>query len=153
MCSRTQVSNGKCNCIGPVNGLVDSSRSKPIQIPMTYEVDPEMRKLVAKFHPPYQSNESLLSDLVTEYDKIIGQYERPLVELQEKFKIDVNKQVVEVGKIIIEESLIPESKRQFYHEELANILNATLKQDVEWSSLRLESNQLVSTHAYDPLTG
>jgi hypothetical protein len=120
---------------------------------MTYEVDPEMRKLVAKFHPPYQSNESLLSDLVTEYDKIIGQYERPLVELQEKFKIDVNKQVVEVGKIIIEESLIPESKRQFYHEELANILNATLKQDVEWSSLRLESNQLVSTHAYDPLTG
>jgi hypothetical protein len=120
---------------------------------MTYEVDPEMRKLVAKFHPPYKSDESLLSDLVTEYDKIMGQYERPLVELQEKFKIDVNKQVVEVGKLIIEESLTPESKRQFYHEELAIIMNATLNQDVEWSSLRLESNQLVSTHAYDPLTG
>jgi hypothetical protein len=121
-----------------VDGLVDSARAQPIQIPMTYEVDPEMRKLVAKFHPPYQSDESLLSDLVTEYDKIMGQYERPLVELQEKFKIDVNKQVVEVGKLIIEESLTPESKRQFYHEELANILNATLNQDVEWSSLRLE---------------
>jgi len=50
----------------------------------------------------------------------------------------VNQQVVEVGKLIIEESLTPESKRQFYHEELANILNATLNQDVEWSSLRLE---------------
>jgi hypothetical protein len=65
----------------------------------------------------------------------------------------VNQQVVEVGKLIIEESLTPESKREFYHEELANILNATLNQDVEWSSLRLESNQLVSTHSYDPLTG
>ena len=116
MCSPTQVSNGKCNCLGPVDGLVDSSRAQPIQIPMTYEVDPEKRKLVAKFHPPYQSNESLLSDLVTEYDKIMGQYERPLVELQEKFKIDVNQQVVEVGKLIIDESLTPESKRQFYHE-------------------------------------
>lgn len=153
MCSLTQVSHGKCNCLGPVDGLVDSARPQPIQIPMTYEVDPEKRKLVAKFHPPYQSNESLLSDLVTEYDKIMGQYERPLVELQEKFKIDVNQQVIEVGKLIIHESLTPESKRQFYHEELANILNATLNQDVEWSSLRLESNQLVSTHAYDPLTG
>lgn len=56
----------------PVDGLVDSARSQPIQIPMTYEVDPEVRKLVAKFHPPYQSNESMLSDLVTEYDKIMG---------------------------------------------------------------------------------
>ena len=153
MCSRTQVSDGKCNFLGPVDGLVDAARPQPIQIPMTYEVDPEKRKLVAKFHPPYQSKESLLADLVTEYDKIMGQYERPLVELQEKFKLDVNQQVVEVGKLIIEESLTPESKRQFYHEELANILNATLNQDVEWSSLRLETNQLVSTHSYDPLTG
>lgn len=55
-----------------MDGLVDSARSQPIQIPMTYEVDPEVRKLVAKFHPPYQSNESMLSDLVTEYDKIMG---------------------------------------------------------------------------------
>ena len=76
-----------------------------------------------------------------------------MVELQQKFKIDVNQQVVEVGKLIIEESLTPESKRHFYHEELTNILNSILNQDVEWSSLRLESNQLVSTHAYDSLTG
>lgn len=81
MCSRTQVSDGKCNFLGPVDGLVDAARPQPIQIPMTYEVDSEKRKLVAKFHPPYQSKESLLSDLVTEYDKIMGQYERPLVEL------------------------------------------------------------------------
>ena len=51
---------------------MDPARPQPIQIPMTYEVDPEKRKLVAKFHPPYQSNESMLSDLVTEYDKIMG---------------------------------------------------------------------------------
>jgi hypothetical protein len=48
---------------------------------MTYEVESEKRKLVAKFHPPYQSDESLLSDLITDYDKIMGQYERPLEEL------------------------------------------------------------------------
>ena len=72
------------------NVILDPSRPQPIQIPMTYEVESERRKLVAKFHPPYQSEESLLSDLVTEYDKIMGQYERPLEELQSRFKIDIN---------------------------------------------------------------
>jgi len=41
---------------------------------------------------------------------------------------------------MINESLTPESKQAFYHEELSNILKATLNQDVEWSSLRMETN-------------
>ena len=107
---------------------------------MTYEVESERRKLVAKFHPPYQSEESLLSDLLSDYDKIMGPYERPFEELQNRFKIDINQQVVEAAKLIIEESLTPESKRLFYHEELDSILKATVNQDVEWSSLRLETD-------------
>jgi hypothetical protein len=86
----------------PVNGLIDASRPQPIQIPMTYEVEGEKRKLVAKFHPPYKSDESFLSDLVTEYDRIMGQYETPLEELQNKFLIDINQQVVEAGRLIID---------------------------------------------------
>lgn len=46
----------------------------------------------------------------------------------------------------VDESITQEEKRSFYSSEIGKIFKDVVEKDVEWSSLRLEDNQLISTH-------
>lgn len=73
--------------------------------------------------------------------------------LNDVFRVDIDKCVKEACLKSVEASITQEESREFYQEELKKISHDTLHQDVEWSSLRLEQNQLITSHHYDLLTG
>ena len=88
-----------------------------------------------------------------QYDRIMGPMERPIKALNDVFRVDINQCVKEACLNVIDSNITQEEKRDFYATELEKIANDTLNRDVEWSCLRLEQNQLISSHQYDLLTG
>jgi hypothetical protein len=75
----------------------------------------------------------------------------PMPELQRPFAIKDT--VRRACESIIDSTVNQSEKDGFYEKELAKISSDIINKDVEWSSLRLEPNQIVSAQRYNLLTG
>jgi len=75
----------------------------------------------------------------------------PMPELQRPFNIKDT--VRRACESIIDSTIDQSEKVTFYKKELSKISSDIINKDVEWSSLRLEPNQIVSAQRYNLLTG
>lgn len=75
----------------------------------------------------------------------------PMPELQRPFNIKDT--VRRACESIIDSTIDQSEKIAFYKKELSKISSDIINKDVEWSSLRLEPNQIVSAQRYNLLTG
>eukprot|EP00347_Sterkiella_histriomuscorum_P019452 403341578 len=137
----------------PTNLLINET-TKQLQVPLIYKVDSDGdRTIKAHFLPPYQNNDLFIADVLATYEQQIRPYEEPLEELNEVFAINTEEMSVKYIQHILEESIDPKEKSQFYKEELEKIFKDIVTKDVEQASLRLSSDQLIGVGQFNYITG
>ena len=81
------------------------------------------------------------------------QYEEPMKELNEVFRVDKRKLVASYISDRVEQSIDVKLKQSFYSDEVSKVFEDVINKDVERASLRMHDNSLRHVPSYDIVTG
>lgn len=112
--------------------MIDQAGQKLNLPPMHFSIDRNERNIVGNFHAPtYKSDQSLLADLLNDYEHLMAPLEKPMEGLASVFQVDEHKAVVDVALNTIHESITHEEMRHFFKGELGKIQGDIINKDIE----------------------